>query len=345
MKIILIIADPMKQHISIHFHDIRKLFLFPLIFIIVVCIFSLMAQQVLAQQYNNDSRESNNLQELPLNVTDKSTILGLFASLIKDKLSNIVDVLELSIRDESFRIVPFIKNVSSDYNGISSGLDMDKRNLGKDILQRNKDLASVFFVLPNGDIYMGEPYSDQEQLPRINFADREWYKGVIKSNQTYISSIFLSASINAPALAIAVPVYSSVSELDKQTGSSILNGYWVGIIDLQSLQDILKSQSLDTKAQFVLMDHNGTELLDTKKYRLELVNNTSFENESTSRPVSKTAQQVSLETFEHFEIIKEGLSDPETSYNSANLDDGMWMIWKSIKIEKSIWYVVLITRI
>jgi len=43
---------------------------------------------------------------------------------------------------------------------------------------------------------MGEPYRDQEQLPRINFADREWYKGVVKNDQTYISSIFLSASIN-----------------------------------------------------------------------------------------------------------------------------------------------------
>ena len=92
--------------------------------------------------------------------------------------------------------MPFIKNVSSDHNGIHSTLDLDKRNLAKDILQRNKDIASIFFVLPNGDIYMGEPYRDQEQLPRINFADREWYKGVVKNDQTYISSIFLSASIN-----------------------------------------------------------------------------------------------------------------------------------------------------
>ncbi len=102
--------------------------------------------------------------------------------------------------------------------GISSSLDLDKRNLGKDILQRNKDLASIFFVLPNGDIYLGEPFSHKEQLPRINFADREWYKGVTKSNQTYISSIFLSASVNALALAIAVPIYSSVNGLDNQTG-------------------------------------------------------------------------------------------------------------------------------
>jgi hypothetical protein len=218
---------------------------------------------------------------------------------------------------------------------------LDKRNLGKDTLQRNKDLASVFFVLPNGDIYMGEPFNDQQRLPRINFADREWYKGVIQSNQTYLSSIFLSASINAPALAIAVPIYSTVSELNNQTGSITLNGYWVGIIDLRSFESL----SLHTKDQFVLIDRNGTELLDTKKYRLELVDATSFENEPTSRSVSKMAQQVNLETFERFDIIKEALSAPETLYNSANLDDGMWMIWKSIKIKDSIWYVVLITRI
>jgi Cache domain len=341
----LVITDCMNQHVSIRFHDIGKLFLFSTIFIIVVCIFSLMIQHVIAQRYNNESQESDYLQELPINITDKSTILVLLASLIKDKISNIVDVLEISSKDESLMGVPFIENVTDEYNGISSSLDLDKRNLGKDILQRNKDLASIFFVLPNGDIYMGEPFSDQEQLPRINFADREWYKGVLKSNQTYISSIFMSASINAPALAIAVPIYSSISELGNQTLSSTLNGYWVGIIDLHSLQDIFESLSLQTKDQFVLIDHNGTELLDTKKYNLKLLNVTSFKKEPISRSISETTQQANLETFEHFDTIKGVLSDPKTPYNSVNLDDRMWMIWDSIKIKNSVWYVVLITRV
>jgi hypothetical protein len=310
-----------------------------------MCVFSLMVQNVLAKQFNNYSQESNYLQELPVSITDKSTELVLFASLIKDKISNIVDILEISSKDKALMNVPFIKNVSSEYNGISSSLDLDKRNLGKDILQRNKDIASIFFVLPNGDIYLGEPFSHQEQLPRINFADREWYKGVTKSNQTYISSIFLSASVNAPALAIAVPIYLSVNGLDNQTSSSTLNGYWVGIINLRSLQDIFESLFLKTKDQFVLIDNNGTELLDTKKYNLEVVNTTRFENEPTSHSLSKMAQQVNLETFDRFDTIKDALSDPETRYNSTNLDNGMWMIWESIKIKNSIWYVVLISRI
>jgi len=184
-------------------------------------------------------------------------MLILFANLINDKISNTVDVLEISSRDKSLKEVPFLKNVSNDFNGLSPSLELDKRNLAKDILQRNKDIASIFFVLPNGDIYIGEPYSHQEQLPRINFADREWYKGVVKSNQTYISSIFLSASINSPAIAIAVPVYSLISDLGDQTGLSSLSGYWVGIINLQSIQDVFENQSLITEDQFILIDHNG----------------------------------------------------------------------------------------
>ena len=58
-------------------------------------------------------------------------MLILFADLIHDKISNTVETLEISSRDESLKNVPFIKNVSSDHNGIHSTLDLNKRNLLK----------------------------------------------------------------------------------------------------------------------------------------------------------------------------------------------------------------------
>ena len=36
--------------------------------------------------------------------------------------------------------------------------DLDKRNLAKDILQRNKDIASIFIVLPNGRYLYGRTH-------------------------------------------------------------------------------------------------------------------------------------------------------------------------------------------
>jgi hypothetical protein len=92
--------------------------------------------------------------------------------------------------------------------GIPGNLDLQKRKIAQDILSKDKDFGSVYFTMPNGNIYMGEPYSHQKQLPRLNYADRDWYKGVTPLNNTYISAVFISASIHAPATAIAVPVYS-----------------------------------------------------------------------------------------------------------------------------------------
>jgi len=303
-----------------------------------------MANPINALEFDNSTQLSNYFQRLPVNQTDKFTMLILFADLIHNKISNIVDTLEISSRDESPRNVPFIKNVSSDHNGIRSTLDLDKRNLAKDILQRNTDIASIFFVLPNGDIYMGEPYRDQEQLPRINFADREWYKGVVKNNQTYISSIFMSASINAPAIAIAVPVYSPTGDLESQVGSSSLSGYWVGIINLKSLEDLFKSLSLINQDQFILIDHNGTEFLDNKKLKIGPAYSSSHENDSSLSSSGNLTKQKMLETFDYFDLVKDTGNETGTTYDKFNVKDQVWMFWKSINVKDSNWYVVLVTR-
>jgi len=137
--------------------------------------------------------------------------------------------------------------------GIPKDLDTGKREIAKQILSLNKDFGSVYFLLPNGDVYLGEPYAGQEQLPRLNFADRDWYKGIfamtnkisrennVQSSSPeygstnaseavlpaiayYISAVFQSAAIRMPATGIAVPVYdknaSGFIELNGNYGST-----------------------------------------------------------------------------------------------------------------------------
>ncbi len=115
-------------------------------FIIVVCVYSLMAKPLYAQEFDNSSQQSNYFQELRLNNTDKFTMLFLSANLIHDKIDNMVEAIEISSRHKSLKTGLFLKNLTSDYNGIHSTLDLDKRNLAMDILQRNKDIASIFFA-------------------------------------------------------------------------------------------------------------------------------------------------------------------------------------------------------
>ena len=47
-------------------------------------------------------------------------------------------------------------------------LDIAKRKVAHDILASDKDLQVIFFLMPNGDLYMEEPYSRQQnQLETI----------------------------------------------------------------------------------------------------------------------------------------------------------------------------------
>ena len=88
-----------------------------------------------------------------------------------------------------------------------------KENVAKYLLKNESFLGGIYFTLPQWRCIFGEPYSAQEQLPRLNLADRNWYRGVSKTNETYISAVFLSASTRAPAIAIALPVYQDDSNI------------------------------------------------------------------------------------------------------------------------------------
>jgi len=108
--------------------------------------------------------------------------------------------------------------------GIPENEDILKREMAKRILELYKDFSSVYFTTPKTDIYLGEPFSQWKQLQSLNYADKEWYKGItniINNNReynlatttnTYTSGIFISASIHTPAISITTPVYKKTRD-------------------------------------------------------------------------------------------------------------------------------------
>lgn len=134
--------------------------------------------------------------------------LNLFSNLVDSKIINTMSIIEFASQTHLMSDFAYKSNVSEKLHGIPGDLEKSKRELLSDILKSNPDIATIFLVLPNGNIYLGEPFSDQEQLPRLNFADREWFEVVSAQDTIYVSSIFQSAAINAPAIALAVPIYS-----------------------------------------------------------------------------------------------------------------------------------------
>jgi hypothetical protein len=94
----------MTQQIPLLTLIVRQYFFITATFIIVMCLYSLMTKPSNALEFYNSTQLSNYFQGLPVNHTEKFTMLILFADLIHDKISNTVDILEISSRDESIRM-------------------------------------------------------------------------------------------------------------------------------------------------------------------------------------------------------------------------------------------------
>lgn len=181
------------------------------------------------------------------------------ADIFATKIDEIANLLEETSRDPMVRNISYANMISKEFMGISESSDIEKRNVAEYLLGKDHNIGGIYFTLPNGDVYLGEPYSAQEQLHRINFAHRDWYYGVSKTNETYVSSVFISASTRATATAIAVPVYQDDTK-------NKLVGYWVGIINIEPLWKSIKANYLPADKGLNIIDHEGNEIINSGKY-------------------------------------------------------------------------------
>ena len=270
----------------------------------------------------------------------KKNVVKLVADIVRNRLHDAVNILEITSREPAVQNVSFANNISKIHMGIPENLDVEKRKVAQEILSRDKDFGSIYFTLPNGSIYVGEPYSDQKQLPRLNYADRDWYKGVTSTNNTYISSVFISASIHVPAVAIAVPVYSNNVGINNNNTSVTNNsphtlaGYWVGILDLASVQENINELYLDRGERLIVVDHNGTSIVDS--------NSKIKYNSTINSPFSSKTNSQQLKSFAHLQSFKDALEGSAgTKIEIAN-GVKIFSIYMPIEIGARNWAVILI---
>jgi hypothetical protein len=200
------------------------------------------------------------------------------------------------------------------------------------------EIASIFFTTPKGDTYLGEPYSNQQQLPRLNFADRDWYKGVTRTNDTYASAVFLSAAIHVPATAIAVPVHgnsmeSNVSVNVNQTSPPIV-GYWVGIINPARIKEDLSSLDLlNPNNKVLLIDHNGTRMFESLA--------SPKTNTSTSSSLSDSKNQ-SLMSFSYLQSVQNALNGQSGSTVELVDDAKTTIYYNPVQVYPHTWALLLL---
>ena len=240
-------------------------------------------EPVSAQDFNNTrSGIHNETTESTTIRADRTLMVKLLADNLENRLNKSAAILEITGELPQVKNVSYASSISSELHGIPKDLDIAKRKVAHDILASDKDLQLIFFLMPNGDMYIEEPYSRQQNLTRNNFAFREYYKGAISTHDTYLGNVVISASSGLPQSYIAVPLYSSASDNNSNRNNSNNNmtllGIWSGGLNLTVFSETLQSLNLTNGERIVYVDQNGQKVADSNKQSFRTNQNESFAN-------------------------------------------------------------------
>ena len=233
------------------------------------------------QSYHNLSLSSSQQQYqqsiISSSSKDKTLTVSLLADNLENRLNKSAAILEITSK------LPEVKNHSyaSSLNqtlrtlhGIGRDLDIQKRKVAQNILSADKDLEVIFFLMPNGNMYMVEPYSRQLNLTKTNFDFRDYYKGAISTHMTYLGNVIISTSSGLQQANIAVPIYSAENDNNNKS----LVGIWAGGLNLRVFSKSLQSLNLTNNERIVYVDYHGQKIADSDKKQGINKKNESFAN-------------------------------------------------------------------
>ena len=241
----------------------------------------LMALMVLPPTLFSSSSSStsmadlNQTQAIEADKKDPILLMSILANELETRINKSGAILEITSRLPQVKSAPYASLISSELHGIPQDVDIPKRKVAQHILDTDKDFQVIFFLMPNGDVYLVEPYSQQQNLTGNNFAFRDYYKGAIESRNTYLSDVIISAALGRPQANIAVPMYPE--------NNGTLVGLWAGGLNLTSLSESLQSLNLTNNdiddERIVIVDQQGQKIVDSRSQSLLLGPNSTV-NES-----------------------------------------------------------------
>jgi hypothetical protein len=283
---------------------------------LIILVISLGTQTHSSAQSSSIWDEQNNT----ISSLENSTIyhgedyVKLLAQSMENRLEKDAALLEITStlpEVKSISAAHMLNNTIGQLKGIPQNADIPKRQVAKDILEKHGDFQVVFFLMPNGDVYFIEPYTQQENLSRTNFAFRDYYKGAINNHDTFLGNVLVSAASGQSQAVIAVPIYSGAN------GSLV--GIWAGGLDSNDFKDSLRLLNLTNNERIVYVDSYGQVVADSEKQ-------SSYQNES----------------FANLKGFKNAINGESGTIKEIVNGTEMLVSYSPIKAISNIWGVLLI---
>lgn len=203
--------------------------------------------------YAQDGTKNNtsSLYEL----ANSGTLAKILSGNLVNYLNESASILEITSMIPEVSNAQYADKINSSLHGISNSYDVEKRQIADSILKYADTFEAITFLLPNGDMYMEEPYDRQLRLSRDNFAFRDYYQGAINTKQAFLGDVIVSSSTGEKVALISVPIY-----LKKDPS---LLGIWSGTLNLSKFDNMLQSLNLPNALRVVYVDGNGQKIADS----------------------------------------------------------------------------------
>ena len=258
-------------------------FLFGIIAISSIILFSANSPSI-SSIYAQDTQYSNN----NTNENNNSSLLNeleYVKNILESKVTKLVTALQIASSLPQTLQPPDVNLVDPKVNGIPEDADIEKRKIGKILLEQFNEFFSVVFLLNNGDVYFDEPFERQLNRTATNLSFRDYYQAVEQTKKTYLSDAIISITTGRNLAVIATPVINKENEM---------TGILLGAINFNNYDKFLQSLNLQNNSRLVLIDKTGVKIGD------------STENETSASKESFEKKQFSNLTS--FKLALEGKS-------------------------------------
>lgn len=201
---------------------------------------------------------------------------------------------------------PFTSLINNVVHGIPQDVDVQRREVAQTILDNYRDFDTISFLLPNGDVYMVEPYSKQLNLKQNNYSFRDYYKGSVSTQMPYLSEVITSQATGNKVAVISVPTYSQ---------NQTMIGIWLGSLNLKFIKDYVSSHYLGKTGLVAILDQHGNEV--TRSNEMFLQNTTLKDLDIYKKAINGETGDV-IETIEGTKMF--------ASYSPINTSSSTWVL-------------------
>jgi hypothetical protein len=224
-------------------------------------------------QYSNNNTNENNNSSFLINELEN------IKNILESKVTKLATALQIASSLPQILQPPDVNLIDPKVNGIPEDADIEKRKIGKILLDQFNEFLSFVFVLHNGDVYFDEPFERQLNRTVTNLSFRDYYQAVEQTKKTYLSDAIISITTGRNLAVIATPVINNENEM---------TGILLGAINFNNYDNFLQSLNLQNNSRLVLIDKTGVKIGDSTE------NETSASKESFEKKQFSNLTSVKL---------------------------------------------------